>query len=464
VNKPHIKRTLKHGVKFNSQNHANKCLELADDFLAAHPELLFWTERNDSKKGVFYRYKDGVYKPCSGLEIDNMLLDYEPENKRVYMARSLSDARFNETIRNIKRRRFFYRDVFNQESIVNFKNGFFDIVDGDLIPHSMDIVSTIQLPYAYDPKADCPLFKRVVNESLEGDYYKILILQEFMGYCLTQGTKYERGLFIVGAAGSGKSTVLEAVEAMLGHDNVSSIRMDMLADSRYTGQLLDKLANIDNEIPKDMNNYEEALKKIISGQKVTIDTKFVPTYDAFPTCKLIFAANDLPRIGDSSDGVFRRMLLLYFNNVVSKESIDYDLKEKIKKNECPGIFNWAYEGLLRLRKNNKFTASKTMQDEIEDLKLINNSIYYFIKENYEVTGDKNDYITFDNLYLDYKTFCGKIGAKGIFKANIFGKEIMNIFIKKVESTRRTIGGFQVRVYTGLKEKSLSVGEAVTWDS
>jgi putative DNA primase/helicase len=459
--KPHIKKTIKHEAKFSGQDRANKCLELADNFLQDHPELLYWTERNDSRKGLFYRYKDGVYKACSSLEIDNMLLDYSPSNPTILVPRSLSDARFQETLRNIKRRRFFYREVFNQENIINFKNGFFDTIDGDLIPHSMEIVSTIQLPYEYNKDEDCPLFRKVLTESLEGDFEKIMILQEFMGYCLTQGTQYERGLFIVGAAGSGKSTVLDAIEAMLGYDNCSSIRMDMLADSRFTGQLLDKLANIDNEIPSDMKNYEEALKKIISGQKITVDTKFIPTYCAFPTCKLIFAANDLPHISDNSDGVFRRMLLLYFNNVVSADKIDYDLKKKIKDNECSGIFNWAFEGLKRLRKNNKFTTSKTMESQIKEIKLLNNNIYYFINENYEVTGLKEDYVDFDTLYSEYKKFSDKVGIKGVYKVNVFGKELTRTFINKVGSERKSISGYQKRIYTGLKQKTDQ--EAIRWE-
>ena len=449
MTKPHIKKIIKHVAKFNNKND-NKCLRLADDFLQSNPELLYWTERNDSKKGLFYKYHSGVYKPLSGLEVDDWILDYEPTQPDILIPKSLSSARFEEVIRYIKKRRYFYREDFNQENIVNFRNGFFDVIEGDLMPHTMEIVSTIQLPYEYDAKADCPIFKKVVSESLEEDTIKMMILQEFMGYCLIQSTKYERGLFIVGAAGSGKSTVLDSIEAMLGHDNVSSIRMDMLADSRFTGQLLDKLANIDNEIPRDMQNYEEALKKIISGQKVTIDTKFVPTYCAYPKCKLIFAANDLPHINDSSDGVFRRMLLLYFNNVVDRDKIDFDLKQKIKDSECPGIFNWAYEGLQRLNKNKKFTYSMTMEEQIRDLKLLNNSIYYFVNENYEVTGNKEDWIDFEQLYDTYKRFCVTIGARGVFKKNVFGKELMKVFVNKIFSDRKTLGGIQKRIYTGLR--------------
>jgi putative DNA primase/helicase len=466
MTKPHIKRTHKHITKFNSENNSNKYLELADAFLTTHPEVIYWTERNDSKKGLFYRHHDGVFKACSCLEIENMLIDFVPENKSIILPRALSESKRQETIKNIKMARFFYRDVFNQEHIINFKNGFFDVVDGELIPHSMDIISTIQLPFSYDPKAECPLFLKVVNESLENDFEKIMILQEFFGYCLTSNTERERALFIVGAACSGKSTVLEAIKATLGEENCSCVRMDMLADCRFTGNLIDKYANIDTEIPQNMENYEDALKKIISGESITINTKFIPTYEAKPTCKLIFAANDLPRISDTSDAVFRRILLLYFNNVVAKENIDYELKAKIKASECPGIFNWAFEGLKRLRKNKEFTYSKTMVEQVEELKLQNNSVYFFINENYEVTGDVNDLIIADEIYDEYKAFCGKVGAKGIFKSNIFAKEAKKCFVKKIEGTTKRINGVPKRVWTGLRKQGtidLSKGETINWD-
>ena len=461
--KPHIKRTLKHEIKFSGQNNINKCLELADEFLDHHPELLFWTENNDSSKGVFYRYESGVYNPVSALEIDKMLLDFIPKKSSVLIPKTISAARFKETVSNIKRRRFFYRDVFNQENIINFKNGFFDVVDCELIPHTPEIVSTIQLPYSYDPQANCPMFLDVVETALEGDIQKMMILQEFMGYCLVQTTKYERGLFIIGASNSGKSTVLDSLKAMLGQSNCSAIGMDLLADSRFCGQIIDKLANISDEIPKNVNAYEESLKRIISGQEITINTKFIPTYSVNPTCKLIFAANDFPHINDTSDAVFRRMLLLYFNNVIPRDRIDYDLKDKIAKNECAGIFNWALNGLKRLNKRNEFTESTNMFKEIEDLKLMNNAIYYFVTENYDVTGEDEDYLTFDNIYSDYKSFCAKIGAKGIYKSNLLGKEIIKCFIKRIKAGRKTINGIQKTVYIGLKVKEFHKKDDVIWD-
>lgn len=462
---------IKHKIKFGSQSHANKYLAVAEAFINDHPEVVYWTEANDTKKGLFYRYKDGVYKACSTFEIDNLLLEYTPTDKSLILPRAASEAKQQEILRNIKKLKFVYRDVFNPVNIVNFKNGFFDVNTGELTPHSIKTISTIQLPYNYDPEAECPLFMKVLNESLSGDVEKIGIIQEFIGYCMIPTAKFERALFLVGASGSGKSTVLDSIEATLGKENCSGVRMDMICDSRFVGLLLDKYVNIDMEVPQDINNYEEALKKVISGQTVTINTKFLPSYDTKITCKLMFAANDLPRISDTSDAIFRRILLLDFNNVVQSDKVDVDLKDKIKDNECAGIFNWAYIGLQRLLKNGKFTSSNDMISHIDELKLLNNSVYYFISETHEVTENDEHFVVVDDLYENYKDFCHEVGAKGIFKKPTFGKEMRKVFVNKIKDGRKTIKGKQTRIYTGIRKKDdisqyspSELAQGIEWDN
>lgn len=462
---------IKHKIKFGSQSHANKFLAVAEAFIHDNPEVVYWTEANDTKKGLFYRYKDGVYKACSTFEIDNLLLDYTPSDNSLILPRAASEAKQQEILRNIKKLKFVYRDVFNPVNIVNFKNGFFNVDTGKLSPHNMGTISTIQLPYNYDPEAKCPLFMKVLNEALSGDVEKIGIIQEFVGYCLIPSTKFMKALFFVGASQSGKSTVLDSIEATLGKENCSAIRMDMICDSRFIGHLIDKYVNIDREVPHEMSNYEEALKKVISGEKITVNTKFLPSYDTNLTCKLMFAANDLPKINDTSDAIFERILLLDFNNVVAKDKRDADLKDKISKNECPGIFNWAYIGLQRLLKNGKFTSSNDMISHIEELKLLNNSIYYFISETHEVTENNEHFVVVDDLYENYKDFCHEVGAKGIFKKPTFGKEMRKVFVNKIKDGRKTIKGKQTRIYTGIRKKDdisqyspAELAQGIEWDN
>lgn len=461
--KSHIKRINKHKAVFPNQAGINKCLQLADDFLTHNPDILFWTERNETKRGVFYRYKDGVYKEISNLELENIVIHYEPSDSNFLIPSKLGETKLQEVIKNIKKRRFFYREDFNQENIINFRNGFFDIVTGDLLPHDISIISTVQLPYNYDPQAKCPIFFKTIQEIFENDAEKIQILQEFLGYCLTKSTKYEKALFMVGAAQSGKSTILETIQAMLGEENVSSIGLAELADSAFVGGLIDKYANLVSEIPKNVRDYEDTLKMIISGERLTVNTKFVPTYTARPFCKLIFAANDMPRISDTSNAVFRRMLLLEFNNKIEDNKVDVDLKDKLKT-EYAGVFNWAFDGLKRLNKRKGFTKSLEMDEVIEQLKIRNNTTLYFLNENYELCDQNEGEVIVSTIYREYAQFCIDIGAKPLY-INNFSEEIKKLYGDKTSRRRKTINLRQEQCLYGLRKKGIvnSLQETINWD-
>jgi len=459
-------RITPHDSCFKFAKDANKYLQLADAFLEAHPEIIFWTERNSTKKGLFYQYKSGLYSAISTLEVEQMLIDFKPTDGHISIPSLLSQSKQMETMTNIMRRRFFYRDNFNPEGVINFKNGFFMVEDGKLIDHTMNIISTNQLPYEYDVNARCDQFMKALIEATDGCPYKIGTIQEFAGYCLTRDTSLEKVLFLIGAAGSGKSTVLQGIEAMLGKENVSSTSMEHLCQPRYAGNFIDKIANIATEIPKDISGFESALNTIVSGESIMVDTKFIPSYDARPYCKLIFAGNDMPNIADTSNSVFRRMLLIYFNNVIDKDKIDPDLKYKIRK-EGAGIFNWAFQGLQRLQANKKFTQSEEMLSNIDELRVQNNGVYYFITENYEFIEDKDQYITIEELYEDFKNFCHKVGAKGIYKKIMFSKEMKKVFPKEATSENKWISGSCRKVWTGIRKRvdvefGSTISNPLTW--
>jgi len=452
-----------HVASFKFAKDANAYLQLADAFLECHPEIIYWTERNNTKKGLFYRYASGLYSIISTLEVEQMLIDFKPTDAHLVVPSALSQCKQMETMQNIMRRRFFYRDNFNPEGIINFKNGFFNVEDGKLVPHTMNIISTNQLPYNYDPSAKCENFMKALHDATSSDPAKIAIIQEFAGYCLTRDTRLEKILFLIGASRSGKSTILDGITAMLGEDNVSCATMEKIGQPRYAGLFIDKIANIATEIPKDTRGFEEALKNITSGEKITVDTKFIPAYDARPYCKLIFAGNDLPAISDTSDAVFKRMLLVYFNNVVADEVKDTDLKYRVRK-EGSGIFNWAYEGMKRLVANKKFTFSQEMNNNLEDLRVQNNSVYYFIKEHYEITENPEDFVVYDDLYHEFKDFCGRVGSIGIYKKIVFGKEIKKIFPKEINKEVKWVAGTTKQVWTGLRKKIEGISSgSIKWE-
>jgi phage/plasmid-associated DNA primase len=79
------------------------------------------------------------------------------------------------------------------------QNGLLHIPTRTLFPHVPTLYFTSQLPFGYDPDADCTTFKkalhRVPNEAN--------FLQEFAGYCLTPNTGHEIAVWLQGPPGSG---------------------------------------------------------------------------------------------------------------------------------------------------------------------------------------------------------------------------------------------------------------------
>jgi putative DNA primase/helicase len=112
-----------------------------------------------------------------------------------------------------------------------FTNGALDLRTFEFSEHSPDHYTTAGVPYDYDPDATGPMWDRYVRylrESLDPETAGFI--QEYLGYCLTAETDEEKMLFLVGPRGSGKSTLIEGVEAMLGPDLSTTRSLDGLQE------------------------------------------------------------------------------------------------------------------------------------------------------------------------------------------------------------------------------------------
>ncbi len=110
---------------------------------------------------------------------------------------------------------FFGRKEFftNPESVIAYRNGLLDLEkylqgDNSLMPHTPAWVSTVCLPYAFEPTAKCPQWKRFLNQVFENDPAKMDLLQEWFGYCLMHDTSLHKMMVLTGVPRSGKGTTM----------------------------------------------------------------------------------------------------------------------------------------------------------------------------------------------------------------------------------------------------------------
>lgn len=191
----------------------------------------------------------------------------------------------------------------------------------------------------------------VPNES----YQKIL--QEYVGYCLVPHAilNYEKALIIYGNGANGKSVFLNAINNMIGDDNVSHITLQDMTAARSNDKfaLKDKLVNISHETG---DKYNQSIFRLIaSGNTISNHRntdKDAVVMDVY--AKLMFASNTKVYMSKVHIGDSRRWINIPFNQTINPVNQDINLSWKLY-NDADIIFHWALKGLQRLIGNGKFT-------------------------------------------------------------------------------------------------------------
>lgn len=258
-------------------------------------------------------------------------------------------------------------DVKQSQNKINFWNGTLDLKTMTLVKHDWRDYFRYILPYNYDPVADCPAFKKYLNEVMPEKEAQD-VLAEYIGWLFTPGLKLEKILFLYGSGCNGKSVFVEIIEALVGKDNVSHESLSDLcgeygANSR--ANLAGKILNTCSDVAP--NAFAgDLLKRLASQGPVSMKTLYKDVITTDEYAKMLFCLNELPKTNDVSNGFYRRFLIAPFQVQIPKSKIDPDLSRKIISQELPGIMNWVLEGRKRLVANKKFTESPLMNRALEE--------------------------------------------------------------------------------------------------
>ena len=243
------------------------------------------------------------------------------------------------------------------------------------------------------------------------DYTDQLTLQEYSGYCLLPTTKAQTALFIIGKGGEGKSVLGAVLKALFG-DTLAAGAVEDLdngSKARFARvKLVSKLVMLDDDVELTALEKTAFLKQLITARVPSeIEIKGKPSFEALLYSRIVaFGNGAISSLYDSSDGFFRRQLILSAKPKDPKRIDDPNMIEKILT-EKELIFVWALHGLERLIKNNyKFTVSEQSRQNIEQAKRESNNIIAFMESGRVVIDHSNTrYITARELYNIYQDWC-----------------------------------------------------------
>jgi putative DNA primase/helicase len=384
--------------------------------------------------GQLHVYKDGIY--CAGYRnIEYMMLKAYPQMK---------DSQRKEVLKYIEVMVPDNSPVADA-NLIAFKNGVYDITTDTLTPFSPDMVITNQIPWDYRPDAYSGLADRTLNKMACHDPEIRQLLDECIGYCFYRRNELSVSMFLTGEKANGKSTFLQMLQDVLGVQNTSNLGLDELEERFAPATMFGKLANIGDDISDEFLRGKAIahFKKIVSGNMLKAENKGADLFFYKPFVKLIFSANQIPRMKDRTGAVLRRMVIIPFNATFSKDDPDYDpyIAWKLKDTEVMEyLCRIGIEGLKRILINRAFTQCKKVDDELKEYTEYNNPILLFLAET-EVEEIINQETRL--VHSMYEIFCAENGFQSMGLAN-FSKEITRQLNCSVKDKR--VNGRKARVF------------------
>ena len=273
-------------------------------------------------------------------------------------------------------------------NVVAYTNGLLDLsgyLSGSptLIDHSPNWISSVCLPYDFDPAAGCDRWLSFLDEVFEGDAQKVALLQEWFGYCLTHDTSQHKLMILQGVPRAGKGTIIRVLQALVGSQNSTGFNLWYLAErfglSSLVGKLVAFVGEVDLTGSREKYRILETLNSIVGGDPCLVEEKHNPQMASItlPT-RFVIACNEFPNFHDTSGALSERLLLLDFNRSFSGRE-DRGLGEKLIA-EISGINNWALTGLARLKEQGGFTIPTSMATMVNEVRRESSLAYAFAQD------------------------------------------------------------------------------------
>ncbi|MDD3961297.1 MAG: phage/plasmid primase, P4 family [Bacteroidales bacterium] len=293
--------------------------------------------------------------------------------------------------------------------LFNMLNGTYDLKNHMFLQHDRENRITRQVAFAYDKDAKCPNFLKFIERIFRSQKEKdnvIRYIQKAIGYTLTGEVSQQCIFLLYGSGSNGKSTLLETMRMLLG-DYGTTIASASLTTQKNEGVRNDiaRLPKIRfvvaSENAKGTVIDEELIKKLTGGDEVTARFLFQEEFNFYPQLKLWWGFNHPPGLRDLTHSLMRRLKLIPFTETISDtEKIDQRVLLEMFRQELPGIFNWAIEG-LKLFQREGLKDIETVAVAVREFKEEQDILYDWLNEKCYVVS--RDATTPEALSQDVRT-------------------------------------------------------------
>lgn len=387
------------------QARLDSAVDLLFDDLADTGERIVWHE------GLLYLYHFGFWRPVHQIDIDKHLLE---RIKRACDAGSVDYAKdLKKVLLTLKTRAIGARPAYGLDPDPNDtgEGPYLATPDATIdlgcdplltVEHAPDHWTTQRVGIDFDPSARCPGWLAMLDRMLEdrsrtaADIADIkLFLQEWVGVNLVgphakPTRSLKSGLIIEGPSNTGKSTFAGMMAELVGVGGFISPTLKSLSGDFGRSVLIGNRPLIsDDGIQVGSKGDAALLKRIITGEPMTVNRKFMDEVQIRYTGAVLWTTNVLPEIDDESAALYNRFVLVTMSRVFTTEDAvrDFGGRSPIQwlkdEREFPGILNWALEGYARAYDRGRFRLPACCQEASEAFRRKNDWAYAALQDLFE---------------------------------------------------------------------------------
>jgi phage/plasmid-associated DNA primase len=334
-----------------------------------------------------------------------------------WLEKQRSDSRLNSIVAHLRgileRRGAFVqrqRRIHLANGVFSFENG------GELLLFSPTFVSRNRSPIIFDEGARCERFlNELVYPAVRED--DALLLQKYAGMSLLGNNLIQRMLILDGESARGKTQFANAVQGIIGRENVTQLRTKFLGDRFETFRFLKKTLLVGVDVEPDFLSTKGAsvMKGLVGGDWFDAEQKCgtgcFPVQGTF--CALV-TSNARLRVRLTGDVAAwrRRLLIVRYEGSAPKKKIP-DFGAVLVREEVSGILNWCIAGLEMLlrdvdqRADGDISLTERQKNIVNSLLAESDSLRLFLCDHVE--REQGADVSVSEIVEAYAAFCPEKG-------------------------------------------------------
>jgi putative DNA primase/helicase len=397
-------------IKFDGKGAPYVFPPLLAKWTREHLKYIFVRD-NGRQALLIYVYEGGCYRLYAPDMLKGIMKSYIAEYDEELVSMGKVAEAYNQIITDLK---YVGQDALNStEDLINFSNGLLRIREDEMVlmPHSPDILSTIQIPCSWTgSETPTPVFDRYMYTLTTGDKAIERLLLEFIGACISniKGWRMKKALFLVGDGDTGKSQLKSLVERLLGKGNFIGTDLKDIESRFGTGAIYGTRLAGSSDMSFLSVDELKTFKKITGGDSLYAEFKGQQAFEFTYNGLLWFCMNRLPKFGgDDGKWIYDRIMVVECPNVIPKDKQDKTLLDKLYA-ERDGIVYKAVKALQTVIANGyRFSEPDSVSVARETYMSENNSVISFYNECMTERPRRRieDSCSTGRIYKVYKAWC-----------------------------------------------------------